>query len=91
MFLFLLALTSFFFLSCDIVWDQMTRENAEFFEEYYKKLILIDQVEAFNRLVERQCHLQNLASQKASLAPFREGNQHMPGKFLPQHSFMFKT
>nr|XP_034925559.1 uncharacterized protein LOC118057161 [Populus alba]TKS17328.1 hypothetical protein D5086_0000014120 [Populus alba] len=56
----------------------MTRENAEFFEEYYKKLILIDQVEAFNRLVERQCHLQNLASQKASLAPFREGNQHMP-------------
>ncbi|KAI5561831.1 hypothetical protein POPTR_015G014550v4 [Populus trichocarpa] len=60
------------------VWDQMTRENAEFFEEYYKKLILIDQIEAFNRLVERQCHLQNLASQKASLAPFREGNQHMP-------------
>jgi hypothetical protein len=40
----------------------MTRENAEFFEEYYKKLILIDQIEAFNRLVERQCHLQNLAS-----------------------------
>ncbi|GKV35291.1 hypothetical protein SLEP1_g43587 [Rubroshorea leprosula] len=42
-----------------VVWDRLEEENQVFFQEYYQRLVLMDQINEFNRLLEKQLQLMN--------------------------------
>ncbi|XP_028761406.1 uncharacterized protein LOC114719992 isoform X1 [Neltuma alba] len=43
----------------ELVWQKLEEENQEFFKAYYLRLVVMQQITEFNRLLERQMDLMN--------------------------------
>jgi hypothetical protein len=79
-------LSSFF-----TVWQKLEEENPEFFKAYYLRLMLKNQITAFNKLLEDQFQLMNKDySSGIPSMPLTNGSNSTPGKtFFPALERLF--
>lgn len=61
----------------ELVWQKLEEENREFFKAYRLRLIVKDQIELFNRLLERQVELMRHISAGVASTPISNGS-HIP-------------
>lgn len=67
---------------CDLelfpVWQKLEEENQEFFQAYYLRLIVKDQIQRFNGLLHRQ--LETMQIYQAGSSAISDGSQIRPSK-----------
>jgi hypothetical protein len=47
------------YLFLDLVWQRLEEENRDFFKAYYARLMLMNQIVSFNKLLEQQHQIMN--------------------------------
>uniref|UniRef100_A0ACD5UID5 Uncharacterized protein n=1 Tax=Avena sativa TaxID=4498 RepID=A0ACD5UID5_AVESA len=71
----------------ELVWQKLEEENREFFKAYYLRLMLKNQITAFNKLLEDQFQLMN-KDYSSGVMPITNGSNSTPLKqdscFLPE-------
>ncbi|OMP11075.1 hypothetical protein CCACVL1_00682, partial [Corchorus capsularis] len=68
----------------ELVWQKLEEENREFFEAYYLRLVVKQQIMEFNRLLEQQVRMMHQIPPTA-VAPISNSNgPHIPP--MPQNS-----
>ncbi|XP_045797641.1 uncharacterized protein LOC123891797 [Trifolium pratense] len=67
------------------VWQRLEEQNPEFFKAYYTRLALKQQIDEFNKLLEKQKQLMDLEQQtKVASLPTSNGFQyHVASSSLP--------
>ncbi|OIT21437.1 hypothetical protein A4A49_36188 [Nicotiana attenuata] len=65
----------------ELVWQKLEEENQEFFQAYYLRLIVKDQIQRFNELLHRQ--LETMQIYRAGSNAISNGSQIRP---MPQNS-----
>lgn len=69
----------------EIVWQRLNVENHEFFQAYYTRLALKQQLEQFNALLDKQRQLMNSKEAKVSSQPTSNGFHHHAVLSLPNY------
>jgi hypothetical protein len=65
------------------VWQRLEEQNHEFFKAYYTRLALKQQIEEFNKLLEKQKQLMDLEQTKVASLPTSNGFQYHVVSSLP--------
>nr|KYP46336.1 hypothetical protein KK1_032058 [Cajanus cajan] len=61
----------------ELVWQKLEEENEEFFQAYYARLVLKQQIMQFNKLLDQQVQLMQLHSTAVASLPTSNGS-HIP-------------
>lgn len=59
------------------VWQKLEEENQEFFKAYYLRLVVMQQITEFNRLLERQFNLMNQLQPTAAASIPNSNGSHI--------------